>query len=293
MQLNAPEIRLKHVAAGEILELLNAPRLEIFLKWLIEQELFVQYSIIPLYWSIVDTIDSILKARAAAALLAVASQLKNDLYTLLRHDCDDTVDIFIRYRYPDVGPERRPAFVAELLDLLEHRRELLPQFNHMMLKGVLQIAEPLDALPYLEDETPNVLVESCARFYVQRLCLFKNSQHILGVEEIVKERIERLSFTDRDRELKHFAISHDEPGIQLSDIIVGILGKFLSFVCSSDDAGLMAARRGLGEREQRSLSLLNALLDRSVAETKAFEHYLLSLRDREAAAFFLDPSVSP
>ncbi|RUX51481.1 hypothetical protein EOA33_06095 [Mesorhizobium sp. M4A.F.Ca.ET.050.02.1.1] len=205
-------------------------------------------------------------------LLAVAPQLKNDLHTLLRHDYDDTVDIFIRYRYPDVGPERRPAFVAELLDLLEHRRELLPHFNYMMLKGVLQIAERLDALPYLEDETPNVLIESFARFYVQRLCLFKNSQHILDVEEIVKERIERSSFTDRDRELKHFrfAVSHDEPGIQLSDIIVGILGKFLSFVCSSDDAGLMAARRGLGERQQRSLSLLNALLDRSVAENKAF-----------------------
>lgn len=55
----------------------------------------------------------------------------------------------------------------------------------------------------------------------------------------------------------------------------------------------MAVRRSLGERQQRTLSLLNALLDRSVAENKAFAHYVLSLRDQEAAAFFLDPSASP
>ncbi|RWK53976.1 MAG: hypothetical protein EOR45_37800 [Mesorhizobium sp.] len=77
----------------------------------------------------------------------------------------------------------------------------------MMLKGVLQIAGGLDALPYLDDEPPNVLIESFAPFYVQRLCLFKNSQHIFDVEEVVKAYLERTSFIDGDDELKHFRFS--------------------------------------------------------------------------------------
>ncbi|UVK48936.1 hypothetical protein BPNPMPFG_006554 (plasmid) [Mesorhizobium sp. AR07] len=173
-------------------------------------------------------------------------------------------------------------------------RDLLAHFNYMMLKGVLQIAERLDALPYLEDETPNVLIEGFAPFYVQRICLVKNSQHILDVEEVVKAHLQQTPFTDGDHELKHFrfAISHDEAGIQVSDIVTGLLGKFLSFICASDDADLVDARRGLGEQQQRSLSLLNALLDRSIGENEAFAHYVLSLRDQQAAAFFLDPSAS-
>lgn len=294
VQPNAPEIKLKHVATGEFLDLLKAPRLEVFLTWLSQQGLFIHYSALdPLYWSIVDIIDSILTEHREPMLLAVNRQLKNDLYTVLRHDYDGTVDIFLRYRYPDVGLERRQAFLAELLDLLEHRRHLLAHFNFMMLKGVLQIAERLNALPYLEDETPNVLIESFAPFYVQRLCLFKNSQHILDIEEVVKAHLKRTPFTDGDRELKHFrfAISHDESGIQISDIVTGLLGKFFSFICAADDDELVAERRGLGEQQQRSLGLLNALLDLSIGENKAFAHYVLSLRDQEAAGFFLDPSA--
>jgi hypothetical protein len=227
-------------------------------------------------------------------LIALNPQLKNDLYTVLRHDYDGTVDIFLRYQYPDVGQERRPAFVAELLDLLEHRRGLLPDFNYMMLKGVLQVAERLDTLPYLEDETPNVLIEGFGPFYLQRLCLFKNSQHVFDVEEVVKAYLERTSFTDGDVELKHFrfAISHDETGIQVSDIVIGLLGKFLTFVCAVDDSELVAARGALGAQQERSLRLLSTLLDRSIGENKAFAHYVLSLRDQEAAAYFLDPTDS-
>lgn len=292
VQANASEIKLKHVATGEFLDLLDNPRLEVFLSWLVEQGLFVHYSVLdPLYWSIVDIVDSILTKSRESTLLVLHLQLKNDLYMVLRHDYDGTVDIFQRYRYPDVGRERRAAFLAELFDLLETRRDMLENFNYMMLKGALQIAQQLDALPYLEDETPNVLIEGFAPLYVQRLCLFKNSQHILDVEDVVGEHLERTPFTDGDHRFRHFrfAVSHDETGIQVADIVTGLLGKFFSFVCATDDAELVAVRRTFGRQQQRNLELLKMLLDNSIAENKAFAHFVLSLRDQESAGFFLDP----
>lgn len=291
IQKSAAEIKLKHVATGEFIDLLNAPRLETFLDWLVEQGLFVHYSVLdPLYWSIVDVVDSILTAYREPKLFALNMELKNGLYTILRYDYDGTVDLFQRFTYPDVGRKRRAAFVAELLELLEHRQSLLAHFSYIMLKGALEIAQRIDSLPYLEDEEPNVLIYSFAPFYIQRICLFKNSQLILDVEDVVKEHLAGTRFFDGDRELKHFrfALSHGETGIQVADVVTGLLGKFFSFVCATDAEELVVIRRGLGARQKRTLGMLSGLLDRSIAENAAFAHFVLSLEDQEKAGFFLD-----
>ena len=294
IQENAPEIKLKHVATGEFLDLLNAPRLETFLDWLIEQGLFVHYSVLdPIYWSIVDIVDSILTEHGEPRLFALNMNLKSDLYTILRHDYVGTVDLFQRYTYPDVGRERRAAFVAELLDLLELRHDLLEYFNYMMLKGVLEIAAKIDSLPYLEDETPHVLIDSFAPFYIQRICLFKNSDLIFDVEDVVKEYLSGMRFVDGDSELKQFrfAVSHHETGIQIADVIIGLLGKFFSFICATEAAELAEIRRGLNAQQKRALKALGKLLDRSLAENEAFAHFVLSLEEQAKVWSFLSAAL--
>jgi hypothetical protein len=283
-------MKLEHVAKGDFLRVLRAPKLETFLQWLLEHGLFVHYSALdPLYWSIVDIIDSILAEHGETTLFAANRNLKNDLYTILRHDQNNMVDLFQRYSYPDVGREKRPAFVAELRGLLEHRRDLLPHFNFMMLKGVLQIAEKLDSLPYLEDETPNVLIDGFGLFFVQRICLFKNSEHILDIEEVVKTYLAGQIFFDGERKLTHyrFVKSHDEPGVQISDVVVGLLGKFFSLIQNTEPPELVEMRQNLSAQQKRNLGFLRELLNRSLEENSAFAHFVLSLEDQERAAFFL------
>src|SRR5262245_57182467 len=46
IQASANEIKLKHVATGEFLDLLGALKLEIFLRWVIDQGLFLHYSVL-------------------------------------------------------------------------------------------------------------------------------------------------------------------------------------------------------------------------------------------------------
>ncbi|WP_260081424.1 hypothetical protein [Phaeobacter inhibens] len=84
--------------------------------------------------------------------MMIAPILKNDLYTILRDNVGMSANLLEQYTYPDVEHDRLAAFIAELRDLLEIQRQLLPPFNFQMLKGLLQIAAELDALPYLEDE---------------------------------------------------------------------------------------------------------------------------------------------
>lgn len=183
--------------------------------------------------------------------------------------------------------------MAELLELVEHRRDLLAHFNYMMLKGVLQIAERIDSLPYLEDEVANVLIDSFAPFYILRICIFKNSKLILDDEDVVKQQISATRFVDGDRNLNHFrfALFHAETSIQVADVVTGLLGKFFSFVCATDATELAATRRGFGAQQKRTLAMLTGLLNRSIAENKAFAHIVLSITDQEKAGYFLDAPI--
>lgn len=282
LQKTANEIKLKHVAKGDFPSLLNAKKLEGFFQWLLDEGLFVHFSVLdPLYWSIVDVIDSILSEHGERQLFSIHLELKNDLYTLLRHDLSVTVDLFQRYSYPDVGRELRQAFIAELRTLLERRTDMLPHFNFMMLKGVLQIAERLSSLPFLEDETPNVLIDGFGPFFIERICLFKNSEHIFDVEEVVKTNIAAMKFVDGTRNLTNyrFADSKDEPGVQVSDVITGFFGKMFTFLNNTTASELTNMRTQLTDQQRKNLRLLETLLDHALKENPAFSHYTLSLED--------------
>ncbi|MCZ4072806.1 DUF3800 domain-containing protein [Agrobacterium sp. LMR679] len=290
IQKSAAELKLKHVAKGDFLELVDSARMETFLAWIKDEGFFIHFSVLdPLYWSIIDVVDSILGEHDEPALFVHHMGLKNDLYAVLRHDFDQTVALFQRYSYPNVGRERRPAFIADLLDLIQEREALLIPFNFMMLKGVMQIAKTLDSLPFLEDVEPNVLIDGFGPFFVERLCLLKNANHILDVEDVIREHLAGIEFCDGDDVLTHyrFAVSDDEPGIQIADILIGLIGKFFSFVCETSHDEILRTRDGLTAQQKRTLRLLSELCDRSVSENPVFTHYVLSLSDQQKASDLL------
>ncbi len=290
IQKSAAELKLKHIAKGDLLELVDNARMETFLAWIKDRGLFIHYSVLdPLYWSIVDVVDSILWEHDEQVLFVHHMRLKNDLYAVLRHDYGQTVALFQRYSYPNVGRERRPAFIEDLLDLIQEREALLPPFNLKMLKGVVEIAKALDSLPFLEDVEPNVLIDGFGPFFVERLCLLKNASHILDVEEVIREHLAGLEFRDGDDVLTHyrFAVSHDEPGIQISDVLVGLIGKFFSFVCKTSHDEILRTRKELTAQQNRTLRLLGELCGRSISENPVFAHYVLSLSDQQKASELL------
>jgi hypothetical protein len=80
IQASADEIKLKHVAKGEFLELLKSDKLTTFLKWISDSGLVVHYHALdPLYWSPVDIMDSILYRLGEPRLMALHAVLKADL----------------------------------------------------------------------------------------------------------------------------------------------------------------------------------------------------------------------
>jgi hypothetical protein len=291
LQTTAKELKLAHLGKGSFLQLLASSKVSLFLDWLTSEGLFVHYlALDPLYWSTVDIIDSIITHSALAHLLPLHLELKNDLFTVLAADVGDVAVMFHRFSYPNIQPASRRLFLRELLHRLKEREMLLKDFNFQMLKGVLDAGAGVESLIYLEHETPNTLIDSFAEFFISRICLFKNARHLLDVEDVIKTRLRTLTFRDGDQELGNFQFvdSRDEAGVQVSDALVGLLGKLFSYITRASQAQLMLDRNMLTAAQLGTLAKLNALLDRSNDETSAFLQQVASLTSMRGAQFFLE-----
>lgn len=284
------EIKLKYLGSGDFLNLIASDKIALFLEWLTTKGFLVHYQVTDLlYWAIVDIVDSILAKLHEPQLIAFHLLLKDSLYAVLRDDVGVTAKLLERYRYPDVGRERRAAFIADVLELVEYREHLLDHFPFYMLKGVLQKGRSLDSLPYLEDETPNVLIDGFGAFFSNRLSLFKRAHHILDDEHQIEAYLKRLDLCDGAEPLRHFrfANSQTEAGVQLSDPVAGLLGKLFTYLNRTAINDIKTDLAGLSDPQKRGLSLLARLLDRSKDECPAFAHYIISAEDQRRAQFVL------
>ena len=291
LQKTVNELKLKHIGAGDFPDLLAPERLATLLNWIAENGLYVHFQALDvMYWSVVDIVDSMLAGRRAVQLARMHRTLKNDLYRVLRHDMDGTVDLFKRYSYPNVGPQRRGAFMEELQDMLQARSALLADFNYQMLKGVLEMGRNAASLPFLENEDPDVLIAEFSNFYIQRIALFNKSTHILDVEDSIEAKLRDITFTDRGRPFVNyrFVDSAAEPGVQVADTVAGLLGKAFTFAIRTPGGELRDALSRLSPPQAGNLALLRQLLDRSIAENPAFAEYVLSDDDRGKASLLLD-----
>lgn len=280
LQKTAVELKLEHLGKGDGLAILEAPRVGAFLEWLEVQDVLLHYQVLdPLYWSIIDIIDSIVTEHGAVQLMMMAPVLKTDLYRVLRFDTASTAAWLESYGYPNVGARRRAEFIADLLKRVEDAESLLPHFNYQMLKGVFQIARRLDALPYLEDEPNNILIDGFGAFYLERVTLFKNAAHVLDIEPTIAAYLDGVPLVSDGLPFKNyrFADSKLEPWVQVSDAVAGLLGKVFTFLNDASDDDLSDTVAALSDRQREALERLSGLLNRSVETCAGFAHHIVAL----------------
>jgi hypothetical protein len=290
VQASADEIKLKHVAKGDFLDLLTSDKLATFLWWISDNGLLVHYHALdPIYWSLVDIMDSILYKLNDPRFTQHHIPLKADLTTLLRGNLPETTSLLYRYNYPNVAPENRRPFLNDLITMLERSNDVLPEFNSMMLKGMLQAGCDLPSLDFIEGFTPHLLIESFSGFYLTRIALFKYSTHILDMEDSIHDELETMRLASGGKPVRNyrFADSKSEPGIQVSDIIVGLIGKMYSYFAETKRDDVAAARAGLSGTSLKTADLLRDLIDASHDANVAFLNHVASSSEVDKMNLFL------
>jgi hypothetical protein len=291
LQPSAKELKLEHLGKGGFLQLLASRKLTAYLDWVTGQDLFIHYLVLdPLYWSCVDIIDAVLVDERMGHMIQFHRILKNDLFAVLRSDKRAVADLFFAFDYPNIAPHRHSEFIEAVRAWVDDRDDLLEHFNHQVLKDVLKAGKTAKELPFIEGYEPKTLIDDFTGFFIERFALFKNAAHILDDESKIRGRLEAVDLRDGDRPLANhrFVDSKAEAGVQISDPMIGLIGKFATYIGQSPPAFLIADRAQLTPTQRGNLNTFNGLLDRSVAESAAFFNNVLANDDHQAAAWFLD-----
>jgi hypothetical protein len=76
--------------------------------------------------------------------------------------------------------------------------------------------------------------------------------------------------------------------VQISDAVAGLLGKLFTYLNRMSMGDLEADTAAMSDIQLRNLFLLAEVLDRSTDECPGFAQYVISMEDRQRAAFLLE-----
>ena len=285
LQKNITDVKLKHLAWGSFLECLKSKKLIIYLQFLHEHPIFVHYSSVNLlFYAIADIVDSALMNSDIESQFGFhfSFKLKNDLYKLSKKEIDSFINLFHRYEYPNIKKDSIGIFIKDLTSLFEGYIDTEEfHFGLSSLKQILKEAEKKNFLPFITDEEDYILLKDFSSFYLHPLYLFKNSRHIFDEEDYIQELLDVYDFKDGKESIDIFEFRDSEstPEIQISDIFVGLMGKFSSYVNTTDIKTLENEISTLDEQQFENCKLLLSLIQKSSDYNKAFIHQIDSFKE--------------
>jgi hypothetical protein len=279
IQSNAPEIKLPHIAKGNFEQVLTSQKLGIFLSWIVENDILIHYSSINIiYWSIVDIIDSILAEEQFEHYRSYHKVMKNELYRLVNIDKSAFLGLMRRHHYPDIQRGKTGEFIADINAYLGAHSTSDNNLPALMLKKLIQKSESLPELAFLVDEDENMLIKSFQGFYMHSIMLFRNATHIFDCEIQVEKCLNSDSFKDNEHHINFsFSDSKSTPGIQLADVVIGLIGKYQSFVEDYPLSELLKRKNSWNEIQIANFNLLRRLIDLSDKVSNAFIHRVTAM----------------
>lgn len=278
LQKTTKEVKFQHIAQGGFLDCLKSEKLKLFLQYLNDNEIFVHYSSLNiLYWAIVDIIDSAIVNYNAAMQLgpSFANHLKNDLYKLSRLEIDSVIKLFYNYEYPNIKSDKVIPFIEDLTSLFD--KYIVTAEFHFGLESLRQIlmeSKKKGDLPFIMDEEDYILLKDLSQFYFKPIYLFKNSTHILDNEDSISQILQDYKIHDRDDEINNYSFvdSQSNSLVQLSDVFVGIMGKFKNYINTNTNDQISDDLDTLIEIQESNLNLLISVIDKSEDKNLGFLH---------------------
>jgi hypothetical protein len=278
LQKTVKEAKLNHIAKGDFLDCLTSNKLKFFLNYLLESQLYVHYSSLNiLYWSLVDIVDSAMANSEVAQQLGMefANHLKNDLYKLSRLKIDSVIDLFYKFKYPNIKQNSVIYFVEELTSLF-HDYIDRPEYHVSLesLRQILKAATRKESLPFIMDEEDHILIKDLSQFYLRPVYLFKYSTHFFDNEDTIADTINSYRIMDGNCVLTNYSFidSHSSQFIQASDILVGLIGKLSTYLNTSSRQKIKHDIAKFTDIQEANLDLLLDLIDKSHRKNIGFLH---------------------
>lgn len=294
IQPTAGEIKFKHIAPSGYEDALASPKLTRLLAWLVDNEILIHYSALDVvYWSIIDIVDSLLGNDFA--MMRFHLELKNELHHAVSRNVPEFMTLLHLFGYPCVERDKVQPFLAAVSQFLDTHAPTDRNIGTTILKQTMRRAatEELE-LVFLHDNEPGEVVDNLSGHFLHCMCIFKNAKHTFDRETYVERILSNREIRDGDRRLNYrFADSKDEAGIQLSDVVAGLLGRHFSYLQDHSLPQLRERRAAFSEKQRKNLHLLRALIDRSDALSDGLFHAVLPLDTHFKNNAFLHDQDAP
>lgn len=289
LQSSAKELKFKHIAKGSFEDCLKSKRLGSFLNWLDGKDVFIHYSHINLlFYSLVDILDSIVGELELLESIGLEFLffLKSTFYDIAKDNLDEIVDVFYDFNYPNISEGKGKDFIDELMQIVAPftKAESMDYPFANDLNVVFSKVKKDTHLPFVMNEENHLLVKSSdlMQVYARPIYMFLNSEHIFDNENSMKSLLNKYDLDSDGVILKNykFVDSKDERLVQLSDVIVGLLGKLFDFLDNINKDELLRFVEKLNSVQLKNLKLLMKFLQEAEIENKAFIFSFASMTER-------------
>ena len=144
-----------------------------------------------------------------------------------------------------------------------------------------------EELTFIMDETDNILIKNFSHFYISRLNEFRHAEHVLDIETKIIEEIDEI----KDHLLTginfRFEDSISVRAIQLSDVLMGFLGKYFTYIKNVDMQTLENNKLNLTSVQVKNIDLLSALIQKSDELAPNTLESMMSVKELEKNNYFL------
>lgn len=283
LQDNIEDVKFKHIAKGDYFTCLKSRRLKQLLTFLNESDFYIHYHAVNFfYFALVDILDSALASCDHAYGFEDILALKDIFYMAAMSRKDIFVEVFHHFSYPNVPEDKLDKFVYHMC------KQIKPFKQHK--KGIEAIIKLLteaaadNDMPFIVHEMDNILIESFAPFYQRPLSAFHTSEHYFDHElEIEEEFLEvPLMFGSSNLYANcHFLDSEKGRLIQLSDIVVGLIGKLYEYINTTESQRVSSEYNSLTDKQRECYRLVSKVINRSLGKNPAFVYNTISNGQRE------------
>lgn len=272
------EIKSHNIMEGDFLNAIKAPKLTPILELIKQNHWYIHFSDVNLlYYSLVDIIDSLVYNSSYSSMIwnqYVFFGIKDELYRIFNKHLDENLDVLMSFDYPDVKKENLHAFRIFLANMIQRYYTEGGEINNLtalFFKVLIDSDMNNRDLVFVQDEKKGILIDNFKHFYSTRICEFTSSVLTLDNEGDIVASLQENPISMNGLKLTNYTFvdSKSNTFIQISDIVVSIIAKYLEFV-DDDWKNVKNELDKLSGVSLKNLSILNEILLYSDSENKLF-----------------------
>ncbi|MDF8369414.1 hypothetical protein PWO95_05170 [Weissella paramesenteroides] len=271
MQANAQEIKFKHINKGSknFIELMDKNRVKVFLNWLYENDnVFIHYNYFDnFYFSVVDIVDSLPNSMLLG--LEFNRELKDRLYQIMKTDKEYFTNLFVLLGYPNVNNPKLliNKIIEKINEINLYGDDFYVEYLRQILKSAINSKFPL-----LENNVEGELIDNYSSLYTQSIYSFPNSHHTFDHEYNIESLLANNPIYVNEKLVDYiFDDSKRSRLLQLSDLTVGILRYWMSFLEKHSASEISNILNSLSSNQETNIRKLQQIMNNSLSVSGGFK----------------------